>query len=64
MTTKYHTRQGYERLYFQLLAESGRPPSSNIHTLSDYHLLVAIDRLLNRFECMPFTPHEFEMELH
>lgn len=60
-TSKYHTRKGYEKLLERLLKEGNRV--TNINHLSDYHLLFAINRELMRFDLIPFTAEELEMEL-
>lgn len=61
-TSKYHTRKGYEDLYERLLNER-KMATLNINNLSDYHLLCAINIELIRFNLIPFTEDELEMEL-
>lgn len=63
MTSKYHTRQGYERELKRLYKISGHI-IPNMEHWSDYKLLWSYSMELVRQDCMPFTPEELEMELH
>lgn len=63
-TNHYHTREAYERLYFNLLKERAIPANKNIGHLSDFHLLCAINRELCEQNCIQLTPDELELELY
>ncbi len=57
----HHTRQGYERLYIQLI---GRKPDRNdlyeLHEYSNYQLLCQINKELVRQKCLQFSVDEVD----
>lgn len=64
MSSKYHTRKGYEQLFLRLCKESKDKREYNLELFSDYMLLCVIDRKLIRFNCMSFSEQELRIKLH
>ena len=64
MTTKYHTRDNYEKLYLRLVKERNMVPIKNLIMISDYKLMQAINKQLIDLNCIPLEGEEFEIELH
>jgi hypothetical protein len=64
MTSKYHTRKGYEELFLRLCKESKDKKEYNLNLFSDYMLLSAIDRKLLRLNCVSFSEQELRCKLH
>jgi len=64
MTSKYHTRKGYEKLLTNILRERGSSWQPDMKGMSDYQLLVSINSELRRSDCIQLTGEELEMELH
>lgn len=57
----HHTRKGYEKLYCNLLRESGNfiPPLS-LSLMSDYELLGQINIELAKHNCMTYSYEEIK----
>lgn len=64
MSSKYHTRKGYEQLLLNILKQKGSTWKPNLKGISDYQLLVCINTELKNAGCTQLTSEEFEMELH
>jgi hypothetical protein len=64
MTSKYHTRKGYEQLYKYLLYARDALSKYDVSKVSDFHLLCAINRELREQNCILMNSEELEMELH
>lgn len=63
----YHSRKLHEQLFQKLVKENRMPllpHEKNIHKMSDYQLLWAIDCKLRTMGCIGYTYDELEMELH
>lgn len=63
---QHRNRDNYENLLIFLMNKcAGNQFLSNdaIRKLSDFWLLSAIDKILTKANCIPFTPEELEMEL-
>lgn len=64
MSSKYHTRKGYEQLFFRLCKESKDKKEYNLELFSDYMLLSCIDRKLLHLNCIPMTQQELTYKLY
>lgn len=60
MTTKHHTREGYERLLIQLRLTNRPYGSLNMYKMSNICLLEEINYELLCAACIPFTIDEIE----
>lgn len=59
MTTKHHTRQGYELLLRTICMETGSEMPEDMKKISDYDLLMIINGYLIQCHCIPFSLKEF-----
>lgn len=62
MKTKYYTFEGYCRLYQRLCRELG-VVAKKCTSMDSFELLSAINLLLIKNDCQPFTEVELEMKL-
>ena len=65
MPTNHHTREGYEALYERLYFEKNKtkPSKALVKCMTDFYLLVQIDKILAHFDCVQMTEDELELDL-
>jgi len=64
MTSKYHTRQGYEQLLRNITSQSEFKVHGNIKYMSDIRLLQEINDQLELNECIKYNYDEIESILY
>lgn len=58
MAKNYHKRTNYLKAYKSWCRDLNEEPSKDADMLSDYQLIQAIDKLLIKYDCLPFTDEE------
>lgn len=57
---KYDKRENYILIYDRLCRELGNTPVENPDTISDFQLVMKIDRMLRKLNLIPFKAYEID----